>query len=61
VAPLKIRVNCVAPGLIETEGWKVYFAGSARHLSAIEPDDACRSAWDIAEPAAISPGRPADL
>src|SRR3984893_11772391 len=23
-APLKIRVNCVAPGAIETEGWKVY-------------------------------------
>src|SRR5712664_3247480 len=23
-APLNIRVNCVAPGLIETEGWKVY-------------------------------------
>ena len=23
-APLDIRVNCVAPGAIETEGWKVY-------------------------------------
>src|SRR6266404_8529219 len=23
-APLNIRVNCVAPGAIETEGWKVY-------------------------------------
>ncbi len=23
-APLRIRVNCIAPGAIETEGWKVY-------------------------------------
>jgi len=38
-APLNIRVNCVAPGAIETEGWKVYTPG-ARGLPAFESDDA---------------------
>ena len=43
-APLNIRVNCVAPGAIETEGWNVYYAGSPRRLPALEPDDARRLA-----------------
>ena len=39
-APLDIRVNCVAPGAIETEGWNVYTPRGPRRLSALEPDDA---------------------
>ena len=43
-APLNIRVNCVAPGAIETEGLERLFAGGTRRLSALQPDDARRLA-----------------
>jgi citronellol/citronellal dehydrogenase len=48
-APLKIRVNCVAPGAIETEGWKVYSpeARAAYHRS--NPMMRAGSPWDVAE------------
>ena len=39
-APLNIRVNCVAPGAIETAGLERLYARGARGLSALEPDDA---------------------
>ncbi|MFZ5734552.1 MAG: SDR family oxidoreductase [Pseudomonadota bacterium] len=48
-APLNIRVNCVAPGAIMTEGWKVYTpevrAASNRSNPMLRPG----SPWDIAE------------
>jgi len=48
-APLNIRVNCVAPGAIETEGWKVYTpearAAYPRSNPMMRPGDV----WDIAE------------
>ena len=48
-AQLKIRVNCVAPGAIETEGWKVYSpeARAAYHRS--NPMMRAGSPWDVAE------------
>ncbi len=48
-APLNIRVNCVAPGAIETEGWRVYTpearAAYPRSNPMMRPGDV----WDIAE------------
>ncbi|WP_109808867.1 SDR family oxidoreductase [Sphingosinithalassobacter portus] len=48
-APLGIRVNCIAPGLIETDGWRVYSpevrARYARSNPMMRPGDA----WDVAE------------
>jgi citronellol/citronellal dehydrogenase len=48
-APLDIRVNCIAPGAIETEGWNVYSeqarAGYPRSNPMMRPG----SPWDIAE------------
>jgi citronellol/citronellal dehydrogenase len=48
-APLNIRVNCVAPGLIETEGWKVYSPGARAAYPRSNPMMRAGSAWDIAE------------
>jgi citronellol/citronellal dehydrogenase len=48
-AAMGIRVNCVAPGLIETDGWRVYSedvrARYARSNPMMRPGDA----WDVAE------------
>jgi citronellol/citronellal dehydrogenase len=48
-APLNIRVNCVAPGLIETEGWKVYSPEARAAYPRSNPMMRAGSAWDIAE------------
>ena len=48
-APLKIRVNCVAPGLIETEGWKVYSPEARSAYPRSNPMMRAGSAWDVAE------------
>jgi citronellol/citronellal dehydrogenase len=48
-APLKIRVNCVAPGLIETEGWRVYSPEARAAYPRSNPMMRAGSAWDIAE------------
>jgi citronellol/citronellal dehydrogenase len=48
-APLKIRVNCVAPGLIETEGWKVYSPEARAAYPRSNPMMHAGSAWDVAE------------
>src|SRR5258705_12099578 len=48
-APLNIRVNCVAPGLIETEGWKVYKPEAAATYPRSNPMMRAGSPWDIAE------------
>jgi len=48
-APLKIRVNCVAPGAIETEGWNVYSPEARAAYPRSNPMMRAGSAWDIAE------------
>jgi citronellol/citronellal dehydrogenase len=48
-APLGIRINCVAPGAIETEGWNVYAAEARAALPRSNPMMRAGSPWDIAE------------
>jgi NAD(P)-dependent dehydrogenase (short-subunit alcohol dehydrogenase family) len=48
-APLNIRVNCVAPGLIETSGWDVYSAEARAAYPRSNPMMRVGSPWDIAE------------
>jgi citronellol/citronellal dehydrogenase len=48
-APLNIRVNCVAPGAIETEGWKVYAPEAVAAYPRSNPMMRAGSPWDIAE------------
>ena len=48
-APLNIRVNCVAPGLIETAGWKVYSPEARAVYPRSNPMMRVGSPWDIAE------------
>lgn len=48
-APLNIRVNCVAPGLIETKGWEVYSPEARAAYPRANPMMRVGSPWDIAE------------
>jgi citronellol/citronellal dehydrogenase len=48
-APLDIRVNCVAPGLIETSGWNVYSEEARAAYPRANPMMRVGSPWDIAE------------
>jgi citronellol/citronellal dehydrogenase len=48
-APLDIRVNCVAPGLIETAGWNVYSQEARAVHPRANPMMRVGSPWDIAE------------
>jgi citronellol/citronellal dehydrogenase len=48
-APLNIRVNCVAPGAVETEGWKVYTPQARAAYPRSNPMMRAGSPWDIAE------------
>ena len=48
-APYKIRVNCVAPGAIETEGWNVYSPEARATYAQSNPMMRVGTAWDIAE------------
>jgi citronellol/citronellal dehydrogenase len=57
-APLGIRVNCIAPGAIETEGWKVYTPEARAHYARTNPMKRVGTAWDIAE-ACVYLGGPA--
>ena len=57
-APLGIRVNCIAPGAIETEGWKVYSPEARAAYPRSNPMMRVGSAWDIAE-ACVYLGGPA--
>jgi citronellol/citronellal dehydrogenase len=50
-APLDIRVNCVAPGAIETEGWNVYTKEARAAYPRSNPMMRAGSPWDIAEAA----------
>jgi uncharacterized protein (DUF849 family) len=44
-----IRVNCVAPGVIETEGWKVYTPDARAAYPRSNPMMRAGSPWDVAE------------
>jgi citronellol/citronellal dehydrogenase len=48
-APLNIRVNCIAPGAIETEGWNVYTQEARATYPRSNPMMHAGSPWDIAE------------
>ncbi|MGB8398049.1 SDR family oxidoreductase [Bradyrhizobium sp.] len=48
-APLNIRVNCVAPGVIATEGWNVYTPQARAAYPRSNPMMRAGSPWDIAE------------
>jgi citronellol/citronellal dehydrogenase len=48
-APLNIRVNCVAPGVIETEGWNVYTKEARAAYPRSNPMMRAGSPWDVAE------------
>jgi citronellol/citronellal dehydrogenase len=48
-APLNIRVNCLAPGAIETEGWNVYTEQARAAYPRSNPMMRAGSPWDIAE------------
>jgi citronellol/citronellal dehydrogenase len=55
-APLGVRVNCIAPGAIETEGWKVYSPEARAAYPRSNPMMRVGSAWDIAEACAYLGG-----
>ena len=48
-APLRIRVNCIAPGLIGTEGLAVYPPEAAKEWPRANPMKRWGSPWDIAQ------------
>lgn len=48
-APLNIRVNCVAPGIIATEGMRVYSDEARERFTDSNPMRRFASAWEIAE------------
>ncbi len=56
--PLGIRVNCVAPGLVRTDGWKVYSPEAVAGYMRCNPLMNVGSAEEIAE-ACIYVGSPA--
>jgi citronellol/citronellal dehydrogenase len=59
-APYGIRVNCVAPGCIKTEGWKVYPELVRARYPKTNPMMRAGSPWEIAE-AIIFVGGPGGL
>lgn len=48
-APLQIRVNCIAPGTIETEGFSVYPPHALERFHEANPMKRLGDAWDVAE------------
>ena len=48
-APLGIRVNCIAPGCVETEGWRVYSEQARARYPKTNPMMRVGSPWEIAE------------
>jgi citronellol/citronellal dehydrogenase len=57
-APLSIRVNCVAPGAIVSEGWAAYAPDIQRRYREASPLRLAGSPWQIAE-AVLFVGGPA--
>lgn len=50
-APLNIRVNCIAPGAIETEGVNQYSDNDLKNFPMANPMKRFGDVWDIAETA----------
>lgn len=48
-APLGIRVNCVAPGAIATEGLSAYPAEATARFNNVNPMRRMGNVWDVAE------------
>ena len=48
-APFDIRVNCIAPGTIETEGFSVYPPKALERFHEANPMKRLGDAWDVAE------------
>lgn len=48
-APLGIRVNCIAPGAIETPGWRVYTPEARATYATTNPMMRTGTTWEIAE------------
>lgn len=55
-APLNIRVNCIAPGVIETPGWKVYDPKALEDYPKSNPMMRTGSTWEVAEACAYLAG-----
>jgi citronellol/citronellal dehydrogenase len=55
-APHGIRVNCIAPGAIETEGWAVYSESARSRYPRTNPLMRAGSPWEIAEAAIFMAG-----
>lgn len=55
-APLKIRVNCIAPGAVETPGWRVYDPKVAAAYATTNPMMRTATSWEIAEACAYLGG-----
>jgi citronellol/citronellal dehydrogenase len=56
-APLGIRVNCIAPGAIVSEGWAAYPQEIHRRYAQASPLRRAGTAWEVAE-AALFVGGP---
>ncbi len=48
-APLNIRVNCIGPGVIETEGFRMYPEEALARFHKANPMKMRGNAWDVAE------------
>ena len=55
-SPLNIRVNCIAPGAIETPGWRVYQAEQRATYARSNPMMRTGTAWEVAEACAYLGG-----
>jgi NAD(P)-dependent dehydrogenase (short-subunit alcohol dehydrogenase family) len=51
-APFDVRINCIAPGTIETEGFQVYPPQALQRFHEANPMKKLGDAWDVAEAAA---------
>jgi len=59
-APLNIRINCIAPGAIETPGWRVYRPEQRNTYAHSNPMMRAGRAWEVAEACAYLGGAAAD-